>query len=366
LVIEYDNQMIISVDDKVTIVSKEDVLALMSQSEVFREKLNALDEKLAAAEIDKNEFEQQSREIIAEGFILAINRQAESEPIATAVDLSNNDGVDYSSAEAQNDIIYHEGDPLHDVVNATVSVVTLPALGGIAAASFVIDGLVGDEIETAKNEAIGKFAEETGIARENIGLIILGGEILVAAKTVNVGALKDAWRTYRRNGGDGVSDSKPDGDVSSFSGGRPAVDGDAYSPSVANNRSSDFYTHYDGSNPVRGTMTNVESREWYLAQEAKIPSLLDRSAPLETQARQAFDLRNQFRAGARERMSDRAGASSLYRENPNLTWAQASGKARRNLTNSGVSNPTNSQIYQEIINSSQRSRASVNKLLDIK
>lgn len=48
-----------------------------------------------------------------------------------------------------------------------------------------------------------------------------------------------------------------------------------------------------------GTLSNVDARKWYLEQEAKIPDLIDDSLPLEQQARQAFDLRNQYRMQAR-------------------------------------------------------------------
>ncbi|ODS22425.1 hypothetical protein AB835_14255 [Candidatus Endobugula sertula] len=151
-----------------------------------------------------------------------------------------------------------------------------------------------------------------------------------------------------------------------FSGGRPTVDGDPSSPEVSNRRSAESYDYYDGSNPNRGTLTNVEAREWYIAQEARIPSLIDKSAPLENQARQAFELRNGFRTEARDRQADRASASGITRENPNLTWEQVNNRARRRLSDNGVSNPTNDQIFQEIIGSSQRSRESVNRLLEIK
>ena len=50
--------------------------------------------------------------------------------------------------------------------------------------------------------------------------------------------------------------------------------------------------------------------------------MIDRSLPLEEQAKQAFNLRNQFRKQARELMADRATAESLYRTDPNLTWEE--------------------------------------------
>ena len=71
-----------------------------------------------------------------------------------------------------------------------------------------------------------------------------------------------------------------------------------------------------------GTLSNIDARKWYLVQEAKIPDLIDDSLPLEQQARQLFELRNQYRTQARELMSDRQLAESLYVTDPNLTWEQ--------------------------------------------
>ena len=107
-----------------------------------------------------------------------------------------------------------------------------------------------------------------------------------------------------------------------------------------------------------GTLSNVDARKWYLEQEAKIPDLIDDSLPLEQQARQAFDLRNQYRMQARELMSDRQLAESLYATDPNLTWEQIIQKQ----IDKGLSGD---DIYKAIIESSQRSRISVNQSLGL-
>jgi len=107
-----------------------------------------------------------------------------------------------------------------------------------------------------------------------------------------------------------------------------------------------------------GTLSNVDTRKWYLEQEAKIPDLIDHSLPLEQQARQAFDLRNQYRTQARELMSDRQLAESLYATDPNLTWEQIIQKQ----IDKGLSGD---DIYKAIIESSQRSRTSVNQSLGL-
>ena len=107
-----------------------------------------------------------------------------------------------------------------------------------------------------------------------------------------------------------------------------------------------------------GTLSNVDARKWYLEQEAKIPDLIDDSLPLEQQARQAFELRNQYRMQVRELMSDRQLAESLYVTDPNLTWEQIIQKQ----IDKGLSGD---DIYKAIIESSQRSRTSINQSLDL-
>ena len=105
-------------------------------------------------------------------------------------------------------------------------------------------------------------------------------------------------------------------------------------------------------------MSNVEARKWYLEQEAKIPDMIDKSLPLEEQAKQAFNLRNQFRTQARELMADRATAESLYKTDPNLTWEEI-------VRKQSAKGLEGDDIYKAIIESSQRSRKSVNKSLGL-
>ena len=106
------------------------------------------------------------------------------------------------------------------------------------------------------------------------------------------------------------------------------------------------------------SLSNVEARKWYLEQEAKIPDMIDKSLPLEEQAKQAFNLRNQFRMQARELMADRATVESLYKTDPNLAWEEIVRKQR-------AKGLEGDDIYKAIIESSQRSRKSVNKSLGL-
>ncbi|MBO8172918.1 MAG: hypothetical protein H0Z33_13645 [Bacillaceae bacterium] len=110
--------------------------------------------------------------------------------------------------------------------------------------------------------------------------------------------------------------------------------------------------------PKGGTLSNVEARKWYLSQEAKIKDMIDKTLPLEEQAKQAFNLRNQFRTQARELMADRKLAQKLMDTDPNLTWDDVVKK----YSNKGYSGD---ELWQEIIEASTRSRPSVNKNLGL-
>ena len=139
----------------------------------------------------------------------------------------------------------------------------------------------------------------------------------------------------------------------SFSGGKPTLTNDSYSPDLVNQRSAEFYKLY-GDNPLRGTMSNYEARQWYLAEDAQILNRIDSTASLEAQARQAFDIRNSNRTQARELMYDRVSADRLYREEPNLTWDQII-QLKQSQGLSG------DDVYRSILQSSQKTRAEVNR-----
>jgi filamentous hemagglutinin len=46
---------------------------------------------------------------------------------------------------------------------------------------------------------------------------------------------------------------------------KPVLSNDSYSPDVTNQRSAEFYKQYS-DNPTRGTLSNVEARQWYFDQ----------------------------------------------------------------------------------------------------
>lgn len=106
------------------------------------------------------------------------------------------------------------------------------------------------------------------------------------------------------------------------------------------------------------SLSNVDARKWYLQKEADIPKLINKNLSLEEQAKHAFELRNKFRKEARELMSDRKLADELNINEKNMTWEEIIEKTK----NKGYEGD---EVYNEIINSSQRSRKSVNENLGI-
>ena len=113
-----------------------------------------------------------------------------------------------------------------------------------------------------------------------------------------------------------------------------------------------------GRVPKSGSLSDLDARKWYLEQESKIPEMIDKTKPLEQQARHAFELRNQFRSQARDAMSNRSVAEKLNLTDQNQTWEQIVTKyVRKGFTGD--------DLYEEIIKASTRSRAIINESLGI-
>ena len=110
--------------------------------------------------------------------------------------------------------------------------------------------------------------------------------------------------------------------------------------------------------PDFGSLSDVDARFWYLDQEKKIPSLIDQTASLEDQAKQAHAIRNYIREVARDSMSNRHSADHLAINEPHSSFEHIYDKTY----NKGF---VGNDIYREIINSSQRSRGSINRELGI-
>lgn len=111
-----------------------------------------------------------------------------------------------------------------------------------------------------------------------------------------------------------------------------------------------------------GTLSLEETRTVYAHGELRMhqlnEELISQGVSPEERARGMFDQRNALRSWTRDLMADRASATQLSTENPNLTWDQVLEKWQAR----GVQPP---ELWDSIIDGSTRSRASVNVALGI-
>lgn len=114
-----------------------------------------------------------------------------------------------------------------------------------------------------------------------------------------------------------------------------------------------YENHWDDLGQVPASLSNREVRAWYLSNEMEIPNILDTTKPLEFQAKQSFEIRNELRAGARDLMADQRTADYLRMNEPNFTWDEFI--TIKSMKYSG------DDLWNSIINSSQKSRGSVNE-----
>ena len=113
------------------------------------------------------------------------------------------------------------------------------------------------------------------------------------------------------------------------------------------------------NDPKPMSLSNEEARKWYLAQDAKIPEQIDRSKPIEDQARQAFELRNEYRTKARDLMADQETRKKLDQDSPNRTFEEliADKMKRKGMTRE--------QAVQDILKTATKTNAEVNKQLGL-
>ena len=104
---------------------------------------------------------------------------------------------------------------------------------------------------------------------------------------------------------------------------------------------------------------NKEVRQWYKAHDEKIPDLVDKTIPLEQQARQAFEMRNQYRIQARELMKDQVSRKELDIKHKNRTFEELLEHKRKKY---GL---TESEAYKDIIRSSTTTNKKYDKIAGI-
>ena len=110
--------------------------------------------------------------------------------------------------------------------------------------------------------------------------------------------------------------------------------------------------------PGEGSLRAYQTRVWYKWQQSMIESRLDRSQPLEQQAKQAFEMRNAIRTQARKAMQDTAWAQHLFVNQRNITFSELIDKyQKRGLFGD--------HLWQEIIRAAMRSRDKIDGLFQL-
>lgn len=104
---------------------------------------------------------------------------------------------------------------------------------------------------------------------------------------------------------------------------------------------------------------NLTVRKWYIEQSTKIPDLIDKSASLEHQAKQACELRNALKYQVRRMMSDKLSRQQLDLEDPIKSFEQ--------ILNHKINDKhmTLEEAYDDIISTSRKTRKSVNRKLGL-
>lgn len=110
---------------------------------------------------------------------------------------------------------------------------------------------------------------------------------------------------------------------------------------------------------MRGKMSDVDVRKWYISHSKNIPNLIDKSKSVEEQARQACELRNQYRFQARELMKDQKARKVLDQTDPIISFEElVSGKmSQKNLSRE--------EAVKDTLKTAVKTRKSVNKKLGL-
>lgn len=109
---------------------------------------------------------------------------------------------------------------------------------------------------------------------------------------------------------------------------------------------------------MKGKMSDVDVRKWYISRDKGIPELIDKNQTLESQAKQACSLRNKYKFQARELMKDQEKRELLDKERPILDYEYYYDKYSKMYDN-------DEDIFKAIINSSTRPNKRVNKSLGL-
>lgn len=116
---------------------------------------------------------------------------------------------------------------------------------------------------------------------------------------------------------------------------------------------------FDDIIDMKGKMSDYNVRKWYLAHDKKIPDLIDKSLPIEEQAKQACALRNKFRTQARDLMADQKLRKELDISDPNKSFEEllTDKMQRKNLSLD--------EAIADILKTAVKTRKSVNQKLGL-
>lgn len=110
---------------------------------------------------------------------------------------------------------------------------------------------------------------------------------------------------------------------------------------------------------MKGKLSDVEARKWYIEQNNKIPTLIDRTKTLEEQARQACDIRNNNRIIARDLMKDQNKRKALDISDPTIPFEEL---VQKKMSAKGISYE---EAIADIAQTATKTRRSVNKALGL-
>ena len=105
---------------------------------------------------------------------------------------------------------------------------------------------------------------------------------------------------------------------------------------------------------------NETVRHWYYNNCNKIPNLIDKTAPIEQQAKEAFLLRNEYKVQARRLMSDRKAAAELMRNFPVQSFEE---KLAEKMSGKGLSRD---EAIADILKTATKTNKKVNEKYGIK
>ncbi len=110
---------------------------------------------------------------------------------------------------------------------------------------------------------------------------------------------------------------------------------------------------------LKGKLSDRDARRWYLQQTERIPDMIDKTIPLEGQAKQAFELRNKFKIQTRDLMKNQEMREQLDTDEKLVTFEELleDKMARKKMTRE--------QALKDIIKSASKTRKSVNKYLGL-